>query len=73
MQARLKNYTFRFKAKPGLTGLAQIRGYRGERDSLALMIKRVNEDIKYVESWSLWKDVKILFLTPISLFKHKAY
>tara|TARA_B100000242_G_scaffold258978_1_gene203539 strand:- start:404 stop:1669 length:1266 start_codon:yes stop_codon:yes gene_type:complete len=71
--SKIKNYTFRFKAKPGLTGLAQIRGYRGETDSLDLMIKRVNEDIKYVESWSLWKDVKILFLTPISLFKHKAY
>ena len=63
----LETYASRHKVKPGITGWAQIYGYRGETDTPDKMRKRVEHDLYYIENWSLWLDLKILFLTPFSL------
>ncbi|MEG0230555.1 MAG: undecaprenyl-phosphate glucose phosphotransferase [Hafnia sp.] len=57
------NYMIRHKVKPGITGLAQISGYRGEVDTLDKMEKRIQYDINYIQNWSLWLDIKIIFQT----------
>ena len=56
-------YMLRHKVKPGITGWAQINGWRGETDSLEKMEKRVEFDLAYIKNWSLWWDAKIVFLT----------
>jgi putative colanic acid biosynthesis UDP-glucose lipid carrier transferase len=56
-------YMLRHKVKPGITGWAQINGWRGETDSLEKMEKRVEYDLTYIKNWSLWWDTKIVFLT----------
>jgi putative colanic acid biosynthesis UDP-glucose lipid carrier transferase len=56
-------YMLRHKVKPGITGWAQINGWRGETDSLEKMEKRVEFDLTYIKNWSLWWDTKIVFLT----------
>ncbi len=62
------NYMVRHKIKPGITGLAQINGYRGETDTLDKMEKRVEYDIKYLQNWTLSLDIKIIFLTVFKGF-----
>lgn len=57
------NYMIRYKVKPGITGLAQVSGYRGEVDTLDKMEKRVQYDIEYIQNWSLWLDIKIILKT----------
>ena len=57
----------RHKVKPGITGWAQINGWRGEVDTPDKIQARVEHDLYYIENWSLWLDLKILFLTPIRL------
>ena len=64
----IDEYMVRHYAKPGITGLAQVSGYRGEVD-LEKMSKRVELDILYTEEWSLWLDVKIIFKTIVLTFK----
>ncbi|ACZ75408.1 undecaprenyl-phosphate glucose phosphotransferase [Dickeya zeae] len=59
----VENYMIRHKVKPGISGLAQVNGYRGEVDTLDKMEKRVYYDITYIQSWSLWLDLKIIFRT----------
>jgi len=59
----ITRYMLRHQVKPGITGLAQVNGWRGETDTLEKMVKRVEHDLAYVESWSLWLDVKCMFLT----------
>lgn len=59
-------YMLRHKVKPGITGWAQINGFRGETDTLEKMEGRVNYDLDYIRNWSLLMDVKIIILT---LFK----
>jgi len=56
-------YMQRHRMKPGLTGWAQVNGYRGETDTLDKMEKRVEYDLYYIENWSLWLDIKIIFMT----------
>lgn len=56
-------YMLRHKVKPGITGWAQINGWRGETDSLEKMEKRVEYDLAYIKNWSLFWDAKIVFLT----------
>ncbi|MHA2764827.1 undecaprenyl-phosphate glucose phosphotransferase [Vibrio harveyi] len=56
-------YMLRHKVKPGITGWAQINGYRGETDTLDKMEKRVEFDLDYIHQWSVWMDIKIIFLT----------
>ncbi len=57
------------QVKPGVTGWAQINGWRGEIDTDDKIKKRTEFDLYYIENWSLWLDLKILFLTPIRLLK----
>jgi putative colanic acid biosynthesis UDP-glucose lipid carrier transferase len=59
----IQGYMLRHKVKPGITGLAQVRGWRGETDTLEKMQRRVECDHEYIREWSLWLDVKILFRT----------
>jgi len=63
------NYNDRYKALPGITGLAQINGYRGETDSIDKMRNRVLFDIKYVEISNFYIDFKIIFKTFFVIFK----
>jgi putative colanic acid biosysnthesis UDP-glucose lipid carrier transferase len=65
----LEEYMVRHFAKPGITGWAQVNGYRGETRTLAQMQGRVQYDIWYLENWSLWQDVRIMFLTVINIFR----
>ncbi len=55
--------------KPGITGWAQIHGWRGETDTPEKIQKRVEHDIYYIENWSLLLDIYILFKTPFALLK----
>jgi len=66
-------YLTRHRIKPGITGLAQVRGYRGETQDLDMMIKRVNSDIEYINNWSISLDFIILLRTFLILFKNNAY
>ncbi len=59
----IDSYLARHLVKPGITGWAQVNGYRGETSDSSLMEARVNYDIWYIENWSLLLDVKIIFLT----------
>jgi putative colanic acid biosynthesis UDP-glucose lipid carrier transferase len=59
----IEGYMLRHKVKPGITGLAQISGYRGETETLEKMEKRVACDHQYIREWSFWMDVKILVKT----------
>lgn len=59
----IRGYMLRHKVKPGITGLAQVEGYRGETETLDKMQKRVEYDHRYIQQWSLWLDVTILFRT----------
>jgi putative colanic acid biosynthesis UDP-glucose lipid carrier transferase len=67
----IPHYSLRHKVKPGITGWAQICGYRGETETLDKMQGRVQHDIYYIEHWSIWLDLKIIFLTPIALIQNK--
>ncbi|MBI1260853.1 MAG: undecaprenyl-phosphate glucose phosphotransferase [Rhizobiales bacterium] len=62
--ATLERYAARHKVKPGITGWAQINGFRGETDTPEKMRKRVEYDLYYIENWSIWLDIKIILLTP---------
>jgi len=61
-------YAARHRVKPGLTGLAQVSGYRGELDSADKVCRRVEHDIAYIENWSTWLDIKIILKTAMLLF-----
>ncbi|MEO8419940.1 MAG: undecaprenyl-phosphate glucose phosphotransferase [Hyphomicrobium sp.] len=63
-------YFARHKVKPGITGWAQINGWRGETDTPEKIQKRVECDIYYIENWSLLLDTYILLKTPFALLKH---
>lgn len=65
------DYMLRHRVKPGITGWAQINGYRGETDTLEKMQKRVEYDLYYIEHWSLGLDLKIIFLTIFKGFVNK--
>lgn len=67
----IDDYMQRHKVKPGITGWAQINGYRGETDTLEKMQKRIEYDLYYIEHWSLWLDLKIIALTVLKGFIHK--
>ena len=68
----VEDYSARHRLPPGITGLAQISGWRGEvRDSEELR-QRVARDLDYIENWSLWLDLVILVLTPVSLFRARG-
>ena len=62
-------YDARHRVKPGITGLAQISGWRGPTETVTQIRKRVEYDVYYIEHWSLWLDLKIIFLTAFKGFK----
>ena len=64
-------YMLRHKVKPGITGWAQINGFRGETDTLDKMEKRVELDLYYIERMSLWLDLKIIVLTVVKGFVNR--
>ncbi len=66
----IDSYMLRHKVKPGITGWAQVNGYRGETDTLEKMQKRVEYDLYYIEHWSLGFDLKIIALTLFKGFNH---
>jgi len=66
----IHRYMLRHMVKPGITGLAQIHGCRGQTD-LPKMKKRIHYDLDYIDNWSLWLDLKIVFLTIVKGFVHK--
>jgi len=68
----INKYLIRHLLKPGITGWAQVNGYRGETNDISLMEKRVMCDIEYMENWSLMLDVKIIFMTIINIIKVEA-
>ncbi|TYY01065.1 undecaprenyl-phosphate glucose phosphotransferase, partial [Klebsiella pneumoniae] len=68
----IQGYMLRHKVKPGITGLAQINGWRGETDTLEKMEKRVEYDLLYIRGWSIWLDLKIIFLTIFKGFINKS-
>jgi Undecaprenyl-phosphate glucose phosphotransferase len=65
-ERRISLYARRHNVKPGITGWAQIHGYRGEIDTEDKMRKRVEHDLFYIDNWSLWLDLKIMFRTVFS-------
>jgi putative colanic acid biosynthesis UDP-glucose lipid carrier transferase len=70
----IKGYMVRHKVLPGITGLAQVNGCRGETSQLADMQARVNYDLDYLRRWTPMLDIKILFMTVIKVFRdEKAY
>lgn len=72
---KIKKYMVRHYVKPGITGLAQVRGFRGEIETDEDMINRIKYDVFYIENWSLILDLKIIVQTVINIFKgeEKAY
>jgi putative colanic acid biosynthesis UDP-glucose lipid carrier transferase len=67
----IPGYMLRHKVKPGITGWAQVNGWRGETDTLEKMQKRVQYDLEYINNWSFSTDLKIIFLTIVRGFTGK--
>jgi putative colanic acid biosynthesis UDP-glucose lipid carrier transferase len=67
----IRGYMLRHKVKPGITGLAQVSGWRGETDTLEKMERRVECDHRYIREWSVWLDLKILLLTVLVVLKRQ--
>lgn len=64
-------YARRHNVKPGITGWAQVSGWRGEMDTLEKIQKRVEHDLYYIDHWSIWFDFKILALTALVVWNDK--
>jgi len=72
----IATYAFRYHVKPGITGWAQINGYRGETQIIDLMAKRVDCDLWYIKNWSLWLDIRIILRTvagELKFWRSHAY
>jgi polysaccharide biosynthesis protein PslA len=65
-EKRIGKYPRRLNVKPGITGWAQVNGFRGETDTDDKMERRVEYDLDYIDNWSLWLDIKIVLLTVLS-------
>ena len=72
---KIKKYMVRHYVKPGITGLAQVKGCRGEIETDIDMVNRIKYDVYYIENWSLLMDLKIIIQTVVNIFKgeEKAY
>jgi putative colanic acid biosynthesis UDP-glucose lipid carrier transferase len=71
---QIKAYMVRHKVRPGITGWAQVNGYRGETRDVETMQRRVEYDIEYLRTWSLWLDIKIILKTiRVAFFDRQAY
>ncbi len=62
-------YAHRHRVKPGITGWSQVNGSRGATDTVEQLRRRVELDLHYVENWSLWLDIKILFMTFVTVLR----
>ncbi|MEJ0020188.1 MAG: sugar transferase [Acetobacteraceae bacterium] len=60
-------YAWRHRVRPGMTGLAQVRGWRGETETEAKLVHRIEADLEYIDNWSLRLDAMILARTAVSL------
>lgn len=69
----LSDYAFRHHVKPGITGWAQVNGYRGETACVEQMKGRVDSDLWYINNWSLTLDLKILVMTCLEITRRDAY
>jgi len=67
----ISGYMLRHKVKPGIKGLAQVSGWRGETDTLDKMQKRLDCDLDYIRKWSIWLDLKIIVKTVFVGFSGK--
>ena len=73
-RSQIEGYMLRHKVKPGITGLAQVNGCRGETETLDKMEKRVLFDHQYIREWSIWLDLRIIFKTFSVVFsRQNAY
>lgn len=73
-RGKIHGYMLRHKVKPGITGLAQVNGWRGETDTIEKMEKRIEFDHRYIREWSWWLDWEILFRTIfVVLGRKNAY
>jgi putative colanic acid biosynthesis UDP-glucose lipid carrier transferase len=70
--AVVPGYAARFHAKPGITGLAQVSGLRGQTETIEHMAARVEKDLEYIRCWSIVSDVRILILTVLTFLFHPA-
>jgi Undecaprenyl-phosphate glucose phosphotransferase len=70
-EQKISRYARRHNVKPGITGWAQVHGLRGETDTDEKMRQRVEHDLYYIDNWSLWLDVRILFYTLFSRHSHR--
>ena len=67
------SYWKRHALKPGITGLAQIRGHRGATHRREDLVNRLAADTEYINNWTLWRDIRILILTARVLVHKNAY
>jgi len=72
-KSRIPRYMLRHKVKPGLTGWAQVNGFRGQTDTPEKMAMRIEYDLWYIQNWSLWLDLKIFLMTPLVMMHRNAY
>ncbi len=71
-KSRIPRYMLRHKVKPGITGWAQVNGFRGLTDTPEKMAMRIEYDLWYIKNWSLWLDLKILLMTPFVMIHRNA-
>lgn len=69
----IRGYMMRHKVRPGITGMAQVYGSRGETDTIDKMETRIQLDHRYIREWSLWMDIRILFRTVGVVLRSDAY
>ena len=67
----IRGYMIRHKVKPGITGLAQVNGLRGETDTVEKMKMRIEYDLSYLRNWSLALDLQIVLQTIVVVLKRK--
>jgi Undecaprenyl-phosphate glucose phosphotransferase len=73
-EQRIAAYAFRYHVKPGITGWAQVNGYRGETRTDEMMAERVERDLWYINNWSIWLDLKIILKTMyVEFWQSRGY
>ena len=72
-KSRIPKYMLRHKVRPGMTGWAQVNGFRGITDTEEKMVLRIEHDLWYIQNWSLWLDLKILLQTPLAMIHRNAF
>ena len=70
-RTKINGYMLRHKVKPGITGLAQVNGWRGETETLEKMKGRIECDHRYIREWSIWLDIKIMLRTVLVVMKRQ--